>query len=436
VSETLFEQYKAALRRGHLAALAGELEQALAAYDDAAHLVPERALPLASRGTVLHRLDRWTEAADAFDRALQLAPDDEATLRARATAREERGLRSGAAADFERLAFVLDVAGRATLAAEAARRAADLEPSGARAALAERLETAAARLGDVQAGSSGAAPAQDVRAAAGWAQPGPADTAAPGDAAAGMLDDPWSAALDARRLAALADGSGRASERGGTSLDEGGAGDAGAYDALDALRAGMDAEAPEPAEPAPDALDAAADADAETESRDEVGAEPAAFDPDVGEPGAETGGVAEGQAVDGSWPGIDLPSPPPPPIEGPPPEPEELLREAALVLESGEVDAARDLMLTAIRVHREAGRIDAALDIALNVLAIAPGDPRVHLAIANLQLDRGWTGVATEKIELLVRLTSLTGDTQAEADVHGLASERLRDDPAPTSAGG
>ena len=92
-------------------------------------------------------------------------------------------------------------------------------------------------------------------------------------------------------------------------------------------------------------------------------------------------------------------------------------------------------MLTAARVHRDAGRIDAALEIALNLLSIAPGDPRVHLVIANLQLDRGWIDVATEKIALLVRLTSLTGDTQAEADVHGLASERLRDEPAPPTAG-
>jgi hypothetical protein len=119
---------------------------------------------------------------------------------------------------------------------------------------------------------------------------------------------------------------------------------------------------------------------------------------------------------------------------GPPPDPEELLAEAALVLEAGEVDAARDLMLTAVSVHRAAGRIDAALDICLNLLAIAPGEPRVHLAIANLQLDRGWSAVATEKLDLLVRLTSLTGDTQAEADVHGLASERLRDDPAASTA--
>jgi tetratricopeptide (TPR) repeat protein len=415
VSDTLFEQYKAALRRGHVAALAGQLEVALAAYDDAAHLVPERALPLASQGTVLHRLDRWTDAASAFDRALELAPDDETALRARATAREERGLRAGAAADFERLAFVLDVAGRASLAAEAARRAADLEPSAARAALAARLEIATARGGDPPGGPTGAA--------------APADEAG---AVAAMPDDPWSAALDARRLAALADESERTVGRGAPPADEAAPGESGAYDAHEALRAGMDVEEAASAEGATEDIDA----DLEGPSSNHVGVEPAAIDPGAAEPAAGIDAVADGQAADGTWPGIDLPSPPPPPIEGPPPEPEDLLREAALVLESGEVEAARDLMLTAIRVHREAGRIDAALDIALNVLSIAPGDPRVHLAIANLQLDRGWTGVATEKIDLLVRLTSLTGDTQAEADVHGLASERLRDDPAPTSAGG
>ena len=106
MSASLFDQYKAALRRGHLAALAGDLDGALEAYGEAARLVPERALPIASQGTVLHRLDRWPEASEAFDLALRMAPDDEAALRARAVARAERGLRSGAAADFERLAFV------------------------------------------------------------------------------------------------------------------------------------------------------------------------------------------------------------------------------------------------------------------------------------------------------------------------------------------
>src|SRR6185295_1398361 len=120
-----------------------------------------------------------------------------------------------------------------------------------------------------------------------------------------------------------------------------------------------------------------------------AGASDAADASDPPDPDAATAAPPTSQAG-GSWPGIDLPSPPPPPIEGPPPEPEDLLVEAAGLLDAGDVEAARDLMLTAVRVHREAGRIDAALEICLNLLSVAPGDPRVHLAIANLQLDRGW----------------------------------------------
>lgn len=354
MSGSLFEDYRAALRRGHVAVLAGDLDAALAAYDAAARLVPDRPLPLASRGTVLHRLDRWPEAAEAFERALGLAPDDEASLRARATARAERGLRSGAASDFERLAFVLDVSGRAREAADAARRAVDLEVTPAREALAARLGAGVPSSFD-----------HDV--------------------------DPRLAFLEAMPAVPAAD----------RTPDP--------VDAVDALRPEREADA--------EASDAAA----------------ARHDPVVeGVDGAEGETEPEGEHV---WPPVDLPSPPPAPIEGPPPDPERLLAEAALVLESGEVEGARDLMLTAVQVHREAGRTDAALEVCLNLLSIAPGDPRVHLAIANLQLDRDWTAVAKEKLELLVRLTSLTGDTQAEADVRGLASERLRDEPAASTPG-
>ncbi len=427
MSESLFEQYKAALRRGHLAALAGELDDALAAYDAAARLVPERALPLASRGTVLHRLDRWPEAAEAFDQALQLSADDEAALRARASARAERGLRSGAAADYERLALVLDVAGRAAPAADAARRAADLEPSASRTALADRLGAAAGLLADQLPRSGATAPGGlDSSSAA----------EAPPDAAT-AVDDPWSAALDQRRLEGL---DAAAIEAADEDLGQRPVKDSPAYDALDALRAGMDSGEPGAGaatnEARASAPEAASPAATEPGDADQPDAKEAATRPDGATVASDDADGPPDGSTGGTWPGIDLPSPPPPPMEGPPPDPEDLVAEAALVLERGEVDAARDLLLTAARVHRDAGRIDAALEICLNLLSIAPGDPRVHLAIANLQLDRGWTGVATEKIDLLVRLTSLTGDTQAEADVHGLASERLRDEPAASTAGG
>lgn len=323
MSGPLFEQYKAALRRGHLAAIAGRLDEALDAYGEAARLAPDRALPFASRGTVLHRLDRWPEAAEAFAIALRTSPDDEATLRARAAAREERGMLSGAAEDFERLAFVLDVASRGPAAIEAAEKAVALESTPARTSLVARLSDAA------------------TRAAEAGARPG---------ATPNVEDE-----LTPPRVVAPT--------------------------AAEAARAGQTAD---PAQ---------------------------------------------------TWPLVDQPSPQPAPLEGPPPDHDALLTEAAELLEAGDVEGASEKMLTAVLVHRAAGRLDAALDICLELLSIVPGDPRVHLAIANLQLDHGWTALAKEKIELLLRLTALTGDTQAEADVHGLASERLRDEPAPATAG-
>ena len=352
MSGPLFDQYKAALRRGHMSALAGDLDDALDAYREAARLVPERTLPLASQGTVLHRLDRWPEAAEVFDSALRLTPDDEATLRARATAREERGMSSGAAADLERLAFVLDVSGRAREAAEAARRANELEPKPARAALAERLTVPGTR-------------------------------------------------------------------RAGSSIEQ----DA----ATDQIGAGIE--------------DNAASAGPEWPSTDErelapppIGANRQADVAAVPEGGAAATEESSAPVEDGAnWPAIDLPSPHPAPMVGPPPDTEQLMAEAAALFDAGDTVASGERMLTAVAVHREAGRLDAALDVCFQLLAIAPGDPHVHLAIANLQLDRGWTPLAREKIDLLLRLTSLTGDTQSEADTHGLASERLRDEPVSSA---
>jgi tetratricopeptide (TPR) repeat protein len=280
MTRPLFEQYKDALRRGHVALLGGELETALASYREAAALVPDRPLPHTSMGSVLHQLGRLDEALAAFDRALALAPDDEAA-----------------------------VAARATLVA--------------------------------------------VHAAA---PPAPAaETPAPGP---GVTPEP---------------------------------------------------EPPPEPQPTPEPLAKAVPG-------------PVALEPvtsPLGDPAPEPGTA---------WPAIDLPSPPPPPLVGPPPDPAVLQAEAEAFIDAGDARSARDVLLMGVAVHRGAGRLDAALDACLQLLTVAPGDPRVHLEIANLQLDRGWRAIATEKIELLLRLTSLSGDTQAEADVHLLAADRLRDE--------
>src|SRR3970040_277675 len=97
MSQNLYEQYKEALRRGHVAALHGRLEAAATAYEAAAAMAPDRPLPFTRLGGLLPPL-----------RPPHRAPADEAALRGRATLRVELGQPLAAARDFEALADTLE----------------------------------------------------------------------------------------------------------------------------------------------------------------------------------------------------------------------------------------------------------------------------------------------------------------------------------------
>lgn len=139
MSQALYERYKDALRRGHVAALREQLEAAEAAYRAAATIAPDRALPHTGLGGVLRRQGRLDEALSAYTAALARAPRDEAALRGRAELHADAGRRADAAHDFEALAAVLEDAGRVTEACDAARRALELAESRSRRHEAERL---------------------------------------------------------------------------------------------------------------------------------------------------------------------------------------------------------------------------------------------------------------------------------------------------------
>lgn len=126
---SVYERYKDALRRGHVAALRGRNEAAVVAYGEAASIAPDRALPHASVGGILVKMDRLDDAVAAYDRALNLAPHDEAALRGLAEVHTRTGRRSDAAAALDRLADTLDAAGRLADATDAARRALELAES-------------------------------------------------------------------------------------------------------------------------------------------------------------------------------------------------------------------------------------------------------------------------------------------------------------------
>ncbi len=126
---SLYERYKDALRRGHVAALRGRNEAAVDAYGEAASIAPDRALPHASIGGILVRMSRLEEAVAAFDRAIALAPRDEAALRGLADVQVRTGHRTEAAGTLDRLAETLDAAGRLADATDSARRALELAES-------------------------------------------------------------------------------------------------------------------------------------------------------------------------------------------------------------------------------------------------------------------------------------------------------------------
>ena len=123
------------------------LEPAIDAYGEAASIAPDRALPHAAIGGILVRMGRVPDALTAYDRALELSPRDETSLRGRAETLRSLGRRTDAAETLDRLAEVLDGAGRLPDACDAARRALELAESRERRryveSLADRLRDSA-----------------------------------------------------------------------------------------------------------------------------------------------------------------------------------------------------------------------------------------------------------------------------------------------------
>jgi tetratricopeptide (TPR) repeat protein len=449
VTRPLFEQYKDALRRGHVAARAGKLDDALVAYAEAARLAPDRAAPHTSSATVLHRAGRRNEAIAEFERALAIAADDEATLRARAAMFEDLGRLASAAADLEHLAETLDADGRRADALAAARRAVELTATPARRALVEQLEqpeddSVLRPRPSPTARAAAAAPSKPAPTPPG-ARPAPVpELAEPSPDA----EAPAATGASSTLLMDLYDEPVQPESAAPTPAEPAPAAPPPpASEAVEADVGPMPTAEPEPALTSPQPAAAASSEPAAVPTAPVVAVPPTPepLPPLLQEPpGHDFAGFGSEiliqlepdlpAGVSIPWPAIDLPSAPPPPIVGPPPDPDVLMAEALALIDGGDPKSARNLLLTAVAVHRAAGRPDAALDVCLQLLALAPGDAHVHLAIAGLQLDRGWRTLATEKIQLLLRLTALTGDTQAEADAHALAAERLRDEPPSSFA--
>lgn len=319
MSDAIYERYKEALRRGHVAALRDRLDAAVIAYREAGDLAPERALPHASLGSVLLRLRRPEEALAAYTMALSRAPRDESAQAGRAEALAALSRSVEAADALDRLSLQQEAEGKLPEALGTARRALELAESRSRRKHVEKLTS------DLPLAGGALLPEPDRDAPVRTAPPRP---------------EPAAAAQPA---------------------------------------------APPKAEPAPEPRPAA---------------QPAATP--APEPKAPVSGAT-------------------------------LSAEAEDRLDAGDPEAARDRLLAAAAAHRAAGAIDAALDACYQALGLAPADPELHLALAELYLDRGWRGPAADKILLLGRLVDFTRDGTIRERVCELVATRLPDDSRLTA---
>jgi tetratricopeptide (TPR) repeat protein len=137
--EALYERYKDALKRGHVASLRGRVEEALTAYAEAAAIAPERATPHTSAGTALMRRKRPADALRHYAAAIALAPGDEAAHLGRAQALAALDRRPDAADAFDTVAELRASAGKLADAVDAARRGLELAEGRERRRTLERL---------------------------------------------------------------------------------------------------------------------------------------------------------------------------------------------------------------------------------------------------------------------------------------------------------
>jgi tetratricopeptide (TPR) repeat protein len=353
--EALYERYKDALKRGHVASLRGRLEEALTAYAEAAAIAPERSTPHTSAATALMRRKRPGDALRHYTTALALSPRDEAAMLGRAQALAALDRRPEAADAYDNLAEQRASSGKLADAVDAARRALELAEGRERRRLLEQLIE---RLRATSPGEPGRmALERALRVLDGPAVAETTVAVATAAVTAAPANEPDAA--EDRPVAA---------------------------DAPDVPGTGAEAQAvPEVDQPADDGPDAAVEPDA---------AEPEAEEPLAAEPlDLEVEPEPIRAALDRDLPDdLDL---------------EALMRGAEQAIAAGAQADALPMLLDLAAAYRRDGRIDAALDACYLALSLDPDDIGLHLGLVELYEQRGWTVLATEKLDLLDRLVAL-----------------------------
>jgi tetratricopeptide (TPR) repeat protein len=387
-SEALYEQYKDALKRGHVASLRGRVDEALLAYAEAARIAPERSTPHASAGNALLRRKRPAEALRHYEVALAMAPRDEPALLGRAQALAALDRRGDAADAFDALADAQAGSGRLADAVDAARRGLEMAEGRERRRTLERL---IARLRATEPDEPGRMALEHALLVLdGPAVPRPKATHKSPAAGSHPHGAP-SGTGHAEASTAAAAGAGAAAP----SADAAAEGSAAAATAT-------------PADGDIAATLARQDEIASRPESERMSAETRAADAAAEAP-AELETVAVGRAPRVIPAGVTV---------------IDLMARAEAADAAGVPERALEAMLDLAALHARDGRVEAALDACYAALSLDPDSVALHLALAELYTRRGWDALANEKLELLERLARLDGDDGVVAEIAGLRAGR------------
>jgi tetratricopeptide (TPR) repeat protein len=412
-SEALYEQYKDALKRGHVASLRGRVDAALLAYAEAARIAPERSTPHTSAGTALLRRKRPGEAILHYEVALSISPRDETALLGRAQSLTALDRRGEAANAFDTLAELQAGSGRLADAVDAARRALELAEGRERRKTLERLIARLRAARPDEPGRLALERALLVLEGPAVAPPKKGKPAVSVQSAEQAESMAIAEAVDAEPVSAGID---EPAEHVDIAAAAGeGIADAGAVElAAEAI----------PSEPAV----------VETAQSDLAGEKPpigpsgeAAASELVGEavPSEAAGEAGPGErpseAVPSEAPVEAAPAPAPTgPMRRPIPEgvtAADLVARAQTATDAGAAADAVEALLDLAALHAREWRTDAALDACYAALTFDPDSVELHLAMVELYSGRGWSSLAGEKLDLLERLARLDEDDAAVAEI-------------------
>ncbi|HEX7491599.1 MAG TPA: hypothetical protein VF337_07825 [Candidatus Limnocylindrales bacterium] len=450
MTDDLYERYKEALRVGHVAVLRGALDDALAAYRNAASIAPSRALPHTSLGGVLLRLGHLEEALVEYAAAVARAPHDEGALLGQAEALTMAGQRVDAALALDHVAEIQEASGRLPESADTLRRALELHESTERSRhqrglireirlsagdqAAEQLLAKALRLRDEPS---------DASVETAWPSLPPSSshtglrlspvplnqvtlTSEPAEAA---VEPEPSEEMSAAQLAGvimwpatdtaptLVEDESRTLDQRGRTHAPAPAASVSDWPAVDLAQLPTWKGASAPIKTTAADWVVAVDS-READSGDDLEpAEPARLEhapaeeakvPAELEPILAAVGVMEGN--------FDADTPLGTVDESQhQPTGDELLEASEAAELSGDSTTLRSLLLWTARAYAREGRFEAGLDATHRLLARAPGDVDAHLVLVELYVARDWNNLAAEKLALLGRLAELNNDQATRA---------------------